>query len=115
MNAYAYSSDLWPSFVSTALIAALAWYGWRHRNVPGALPLAIACLFAVAWSVGSMLQTAAVDPGTKIFWLRFVTTLAAASRDGRHLLRDPVRRLEPLADPPHADAAGCSARWCPRP
>ena len=71
--AYAYSSYLWPSFVSTVLVAALAWYGWRHRKIPAALPFTIACLFAVAWSVGSMLETAAVDLDAKIFWLKFVT------------------------------------------
>ena len=38
-----------------------------------ALPFAIACLFGVAWSIGSMLETAAVDPDTKVFWLKFVT------------------------------------------
>ena len=70
---YAFSSSLWPSFASTTLIAVLAWYGWRHRKVPGALPLAVACLFAVAWSVGSMLEVAAVEPSTKVFWLKFVT------------------------------------------
>ena len=38
-----------------------------------ALPFAIACLFGVAWSIGSMLEAAAVDPDTKVFWLKFVT------------------------------------------
>jgi PAS domain S-box-containing protein len=41
--------------------------------MPGAVPFSLGCAFAVAWSVGSMLQTAAVDPDTKILWLRFVT------------------------------------------
>jgi PAS domain S-box-containing protein len=73
MSSYVYSGYLWPSIVSTVLVAALAWYGWRHRAMPAALPFAVACLFAVAWSIGSMLETAAVDPDTKIFWLKFVT------------------------------------------
>jgi len=73
MSSYAYSAYLWPSFVSTVLVAALAWYGWRHRTMRAALPFAIACLFGVAWSIGSLLETAAVDPDTKVFWLKFVT------------------------------------------
>lgn len=73
MSSYAYSGYLWPSFVAVVLVATLAWYGWRHRKVPGALPLAAACLFAVAWSIGSLLEGAAVDPSTKIVWLKFVT------------------------------------------
>jgi PAS domain S-box-containing protein len=73
MGSYAYSSYLWPAFVSTVLVASLGWYGWRHRGMPGGLPFSLACAFAVAWSVGSILQTAAVDPDTKILWLRFLT------------------------------------------
>lgn len=73
MSSYVYSAYLWPSFVSTVLVAALAWYGWRHRTMRAALPFAVACLFAVAWSIGSMLETAAVDPDAKVFWLKFVT------------------------------------------
>ena len=73
MSSYVYSGYLWPSFVSTILVAALACYGWRHRTMRAALPFAIACLFGAAWSIGSLLETAAVDPDTKVFWLKFVT------------------------------------------
>lgn len=72
-QSYVAAGYLWPSFVSTALIAALAWYGWRRRKTPGALPFVAACLFALAWSIGSLLQAAAVEPDAKVFWLRFVT------------------------------------------
>ncbi len=69
---YAYSGYLWPSLASAVFIAYLAVYGWRHRKVAGALPFSIACLFGVAWSLGSMLGHAAVDLSDKIFWLKFV-------------------------------------------
>jgi PAS domain S-box-containing protein len=70
---YDYSGYLWPSFISTALIALLAIYSWRHRGIPGAVPFAIGCLFAVAWSAGAMLQTAATNVDVKIDWLYFQT------------------------------------------
>ena len=73
MGTYTYTSYLWPAFVSTILVASLGIYGWRRRSVPGALPFSIACLFAVAWCIGSLLETAAVDLETKTFWLRFLT------------------------------------------
>ena len=73
MSSYAYSASLWPAVVSATLLATLAWYCWRHRRVPAALPLAIACLFGVAWSLSSLLETAALDPATKIVWLKLVT------------------------------------------
>lgn len=70
---YAYSGYLWPAVISTVLVASLGWHGWRHRGIAGALPFAAGCLFAVAWSVGAMLQTAAIDPDTKILWAHFLT------------------------------------------
>lgn len=70
---YTYSSYLWPAVISTVLVAFLGWYGFRHRGMAGALPFAVGCLFAVAWSVGSMLQTAAVELDTKIYWSHFLT------------------------------------------
>jgi len=73
LSSYTFSGYLWPSFIAIVLTASLGLYAWRHRTVPGALPFAIGCLFAVAWSVGSMLQTAATAPDTQIFWLRFAT------------------------------------------
>jgi PAS domain S-box-containing protein len=73
MASYEYNGHLWPSIVTTALIALLAVYGWRHRRVPGATPFTVACLFAVAWSAGALFQVAATDVGAKIAWLRFET------------------------------------------
>lgn len=71
MWSYAYSLYLWPSFASALLVASLGWYGWRHRGLTGALPFALSCLFAAAWSLGAILETAAQDPSAEIFWLKF--------------------------------------------
>ncbi len=73
MGTYDYSGYLWPSFISTALIALLAIYGWRHRGIPGAVAFTLGCLFAVAWSTGAMFQTAATDIQVKTEWLYFQT------------------------------------------
>ncbi len=73
MGSYTYSGYLWPTFVSTVLIASLGWYAWRHRGMAGALPFFFGCAFAAAWSIGSVLQAAAVAPDTKMLWLGFVT------------------------------------------
>jgi PAS domain S-box-containing protein len=73
VGSYTYSGYLWPAIVSTVLVAWLGWYGWRHRGMPGTLPFSLGCAFAVAWSVGSMLQTAATGSETKVLWLQFLT------------------------------------------
>lgn len=73
MRSYAYSSYLWLPFTVAVFTAFLAWYGWRRRSVPGALPFSIGCVFALAWCMGSLFESAAVTSETKIFWLRFQT------------------------------------------
>lgn len=53
------------------LMTMLAVYTWRRRNLPGALPFTVACLFAATWAIGSVMEYAAADPVTKIFWVKF--------------------------------------------
>jgi PAS domain S-box-containing protein len=57
------------------LMVALAGYSSRRLNVPSATWLMIASLFAAAWAFGSLLEAAAVDPGTKILWFKFQTVV----------------------------------------
>jgi PAS domain S-box-containing protein len=68
---YAYTPYIWPPFLTVILLATLSAYGWRRRSVPGALPFMIGCLFAALWAVGSVMEYAAVDVETKIFWAKF--------------------------------------------
>ncbi len=68
---YAYTARIWPSFLTTLLMLILAIYANRRRNIPGVLPFMISNLFASAWMVGSVMEFAAVDPSTKIFWIKF--------------------------------------------
>lgn len=70
---YVYGGSLLTPLLATIFIAILAFYGWRHRKVPGARPFVAACLFGVAWSLGSIVGEAAQDPDAKVFWLRFAT------------------------------------------
>ena len=68
---YAYSQDLWPAMISVALTIFLGFYSWNRRNVPGAKAFAIGCLFATLWVIGSILEIAALDFSTKVFWVKF--------------------------------------------
>jgi PAS domain S-box-containing protein len=52
-------------------MVALSIYSARRRNVPGAASLMVASLLAAAWAGGSLLEAAAVELGTKIFWFKF--------------------------------------------
>ena len=68
---YAYTLQIWPYLLTAALLFALAAFSWRRRTVPGALPFAVACLFALAWVAGAAAESMALEPATKIAWFKF--------------------------------------------
>jgi signal transduction histidine kinase len=68
---YAYTPAIWPSVCTVLLLIVLADYSGRRRSVPGATPFMIACLLSAAWAVGGLLEIAAVDAATKVFWFKF--------------------------------------------
>jgi hypothetical protein len=67
---YANSAYLLPQFLTILFLLFLCVYSWRRRSVPGALPFAIASLFAALWVAGSFMEYAVLDPNTKIFWAK---------------------------------------------
>ena len=67
---YAYTPQIWPPFLMVVLMIALAVFSHRRRSAPGARQLMIACLFAAAWAASLLMNYAAVDMATKIFWLK---------------------------------------------
>lgn len=56
---------------SVLATAALAIYGLRHRSVQGALAFAAVMLCGVMWGAGAILELAALDTSTEIFWVQF--------------------------------------------
>src|SRR5512136_2049796 len=68
---YAYTPAIWPSVFTVLLLVALSVYAWPRRSVPGALVFAVACLIAAPWAAGSVMELAAVDVESKIFWFQF--------------------------------------------
>jgi signal transduction histidine kinase len=68
---YAYDPQIWPALVTAILTAILGWYGWQRRNISGAKPFAVLCLFAFLWSVGCIFEISSTDFSTQIFWIKF--------------------------------------------
>jgi len=71
---YTYSHLLWQPLLTVLFLLALAVYSWRHRNAPGALPFMVGCLFTNLATFGLLMTYLGVDPDTKIFWFRFMTS-----------------------------------------
>lgn len=61
----------WLSFFLILLMVLLAIYSWNRRYVPGALPFAVALLFAALWATGSVMEYLVSDVAGKIFWVKF--------------------------------------------
>ncbi len=68
---YAYSPHIWPSLLALLFVLAMTFYSIPRRSVPGALPFLAGCLFSAAWAAGSVMEYAAVDLETKVFWVKF--------------------------------------------
>ncbi len=64
-------TDFWPALIILNLVIFLGFYSWRRRNVQGAKPFGIACLFAALWTVGTIGEISAADFALKVFWLKF--------------------------------------------
>ena len=67
---FAYTPYIWPSVFTVLLLIALAVYSGRRRSVPGALLFMIGCLFTSLWMAGSIMEIAALDVATKVFWIK---------------------------------------------
>ena len=68
---YSYFPDIWLPGFTVFLLIALSVYSWRARRVPGALPFVITSLFTALWTVGSVIEYAAVNLEVKATWLKF--------------------------------------------
>ena len=68
---YAYDQDLWPAMTSGILTIIVGFYSWHRKNVPGAKAFVVGCIFASLWVVGAIMEIAALDFSTKVFWLKF--------------------------------------------
>ncbi len=70
-GSYAYTPRMLPSLLTVVLLVALATYSWRRRTVPGARAFVVTCLIGVPCVVGTVMEVAAVDVPTKLFWFKF--------------------------------------------
>ena len=57
-----------PLAASDTIAACIAFYVWRHRDLPGAWPLCLLLSGVAIWSGGAALEMASVSPDAKMFW-----------------------------------------------
>jgi PAS domain S-box-containing protein len=75
-----YAGALTIAATISGLLAAYAWWVWRHRAAPGGLCFTVLMLSVTAWSVASALEMAVVEAWAKILCSKFqylgITTVA---------------------------------------
>lgn len=59
-----------PLLISASLALAVAFFVWRRRTVPGAMPLIALSLAAAVWSFAYALEIAATPMPVALFWAR---------------------------------------------
>lgn len=68
---YAYTPYIWPMLACALVTGAIGVFSYRRRARPGALPLAVTCLFLFLWAAGAVMEMAGADAPTRIFWSKF--------------------------------------------
>src|SRR5512135_216772 len=103
---YAYTPYIWPMLASAGFMTALAFYGWKHRNAPGAISYGIISLSTAVWALFAAIEMAATVETAQIFWykLEFMAIVAVVTGLPYFALayahpgqRTPRRRLQLLS------------------
>lgn len=68
---YLYTPAIWAPLLAAVFLVAIGSYALRRREVPGALPFAVAWLLGAVWMFSVAGEAAAVDPAAKSAWLVF--------------------------------------------
>ena len=70
MMHWQYSPYVLPLVIAATTSAAIAFFAWRRRPAPGAMPLVYLMLAVCEWSLGYAVGMASADLPTKVFWAK---------------------------------------------
>ena len=70
-GAHVYTSSIWVSVLTLALLIVLTLFAWQRCHVPAAPQFVVACLFSILWVAGSMAEYLAGSLSVKVFWFKF--------------------------------------------
>lgn len=65
-----YTPLMIPLASASVLSSAIAFFAWRRRRVPGAIPLVVLALAAAIWSAGYASELSSADLPTGLFWAK---------------------------------------------
>jgi PAS domain S-box-containing protein len=70
MMHWQYTPYVLPLLIAAAVSATIAFFAWRRRPAPGAMPLVCLALAASEWSLGYAVGMASADLPAKVFWAK---------------------------------------------
>ncbi len=65
-----YNPYVLPLVITAAISATIAFFAWRRRPAPGAMPLVFLMLAVCEWSLGYAVGMASADLPAKVFWAK---------------------------------------------
>ncbi|MDD3827118.1 MAG: histidine kinase N-terminal 7TM domain-containing protein [Anaerolineae bacterium] len=68
---YMFSPQIWPYLLTVGLCIGVTAFSWHRHAIPGARPLAVACLLASFWVAGAAAESMAVGSATRVAWFKF--------------------------------------------
>ena len=77
---YKFTLNLLPLIITVIISGTLALYIWRHRKTAGATPLAVMMFILFEWGLTYVIELAATDMQTKVFWeaIKFIGVVFSA-------------------------------------
>ena len=69
---YQFTSNMLPLVIATLISGALSLYTWRYRRTPGVTSFSLMMLILFQWSAAYILELAATELSSKIFWIKFM-------------------------------------------
>ncbi len=79
---YTYTPFIWPMLASAGFMSALAYYGWKHRTLPGGVAFAVTVLGVALWGLFTAIEIAATTVDAKSIWHILEAMAALASLTG---------------------------------
>lgn len=69
---YHFTPNMLLLVIAAGISGALAWYTWRYRRTTGVTPFSLMMLILFQWGTSYILELAATDLPSKIFWAKFM-------------------------------------------
>jgi len=69
---YQFTPNMMPLVIAALISGTLAWFTWRYRRTSGVTAFSLMMLILFQWGTSYILELAATDLSSKLFWIKFM-------------------------------------------